>query len=57
MNATPNLQPYSEGIVVPEVVPFWNQGQVIIFQQDNARQHTTGQTKEVLRQSNIDVME
>jgi hypothetical protein len=34
--AIPNSQPYCEGIVVPEVVQFRNQGQVTIFQQDNA---------------------
>jgi hypothetical protein len=28
VNATPNSQPYCEGIVVPKVVPFRNQGQV-----------------------------
>jgi hypothetical protein len=45
LNATPNSQPYCEGIVVPEVLPFRNQGQVTIFQQYNARSHTAGQTK------------
>jgi hypothetical protein len=54
-NSKFNSQPYYEGIAVPEVVPFWNQGQVTIFQQNFARQHTAGQTKEVLRQSTIDV--
>jgi hypothetical protein len=49
VNATPNSKPYCEGIVVPEVAPFRNQGQVTILQQDNARPHTAGQTKEVLR--------
>jgi hypothetical protein len=56
VTATPNSQPYCEEIVVPEIVPFWNQGQVTIFQQDYAQLHTTVQTKEVLRQSNIDVL-
>jgi hypothetical protein len=36
VNGTPNSQPYCEGILVHEVVPFPNQGQVTIFQQDNA---------------------
>ena len=57
LNATPNSQPYCEGIVVPEVVQFWNQGQVTLFQQDNAQPHTTGHIKDILRQSNIDVLE
>jgi hypothetical protein len=35
-NGTPNSQPYCEGIVVHGVVSFLNQGQVTIFQQDNA---------------------
>jgi hypothetical protein len=56
VNATPNSQPYCEGIVVPKVIPFHNQGQVTIFHQYNARLHTAGQSKEVLRQSNIDVL-
>jgi hypothetical protein len=56
VNATPNSHPYCDGIMVPEAVPFRNQGQVTIFQQDNARPHTAGQTKEVLWQSNIDVL-
>jgi hypothetical protein len=49
VNATPNSQPYWEGIVVPEVVLIRNQDQVTIFQQDNARPHIAGQTKEVLQ--------
>jgi hypothetical protein len=46
VNETPNLQPYCEGILVPEVVPFLNQDQVTIFQQDtgNPREHTARQT-------------
>jgi hypothetical protein len=56
VNATPSSQPYCEEIVVTEILSFRNQGQVAIFQQHNARTHTAGQTKEVLRLSNIDVL-
>jgi hypothetical protein len=56
VNATPNLQPYCEGTMVPEVVSFRNQGKVTIFQQENTLPHTAEHTKEVLRQSNIDAL-
>jgi hypothetical protein len=42
-------------IVVLEVVPILNYGQVTIFQQDNARLHIIRQTKDVLRQNNIGI--
>jgi hypothetical protein len=43
-------------MVVPEVVPFLKV-QAIILQQDNTRSHTVRQTKDVLGQNNIDVLE
>jgi hypothetical protein len=53
VTGTPISKPYSERFVVAEVVPFLNQ----IFQQDNARPHTARQTKDVLWQNNINVLE
>jgi hypothetical protein len=51
MKGTPNSQPYCEGIVVDEVVPFLNQGQVTICQQDNTLPCTEKQTKDILWQT------
>ena len=57
VNGNLNSQRYCAEIVVPVVVPFLNQGQVTIFQQNNARPHTARHTQDVLRQNNIDVLE
>jgi hypothetical protein len=56
LNGTPNSQPYCERIVLHEVVPFLNQGQGNTFKQDNAWPYTVRQTKDVLWQSNINVL-
>jgi hypothetical protein len=60
VNGTPNSQPYCERIVVTEVVPSLNQGQVTIFQLDtgNAGLHTArqNQPEDVLRQNNSTVL-
>jgi hypothetical protein len=48
--------PYCEGTVVLKVVPFQNQSEVSAFQQNNVPQNTAGQTKCILRQSNIDIL-
>jgi hypothetical protein len=45
MNAIPNSLLYCEENVVTEAVLFRNQGQVIMFHQDDAGLKSAGQTK------------
>ena len=48
---------YSDEIIVPVVVPFVQQRNGMIFQQDNARPHTAIHTKGVFRANNIQLLD
>ena len=53
---TLTAQRYCDEIVRPVVVPFMQQRNVGIFQQDNARPHSARLTQDVLRRNNINVL-
>ena len=46
---------YCDEIIQPLVLPFQQQGNATIFQQDNARPHSARHTRNVLLQHNVTV--
>ena len=58
VNGTLNVQKYRDDILSPVVLPFIQAGNgVTIWQQDNARPHTTRATTQFLTANNVNVME
>ena len=58
VNGTLNAQKYRDDILSPVVLPFMQAGNgVTIWQQDNARPHTTRATTQFLTANNVNVME
>ena len=48
---------YCDEVIEPVVVPFLRQRHATIFQHDNARPHTANNTKDLLRQNNVNVLD
>jgi len=53
LNAARNCQE----IILPIVVPYKQNGNADVFQQDNARCHTAGHTQHVLAENNINALD
>lgn len=48
---------YCDEVLVPVVVPFLQEGNTNIFQQDNARPHVARQSRDVMARNNINILE
>jgi len=52
-----NAARYCDEIILPIVVPYIQNSNADVFQQDNARCHTAGHTQHVLAENNINTLE